>query len=206
MKISIGELPLKSNADIILHPIKYKDSITYEPTAEEAVVALMVKYFVYNELNEDLKKFFDELDEGYLYSESNFDEFDLESIEEKLEDNNEIIIGRDILLHPRKDNILKLANLLRVKFNVNNFLDDTNLDEIDEIDEFNGSVVYLDDCESDEILISNQFKIANKIQKDKVLINNSQEKKVVLDENLKGVFGIICEKTDKYPFERVKIN
>ena len=205
MKISIGVLPLKSDADIILHPVKYKESMTYEPTAEEAIMALMVKYFVYNELDDKLKEYFDELDEGYLYSESNFDEFDLESIEEKLEGNDEIIIGRDILLHPKKDNILKLANLLRTKFKVNKFIEDFDLDEIDDIEEFNGSVVYLDECDNDTILVSNQFKIANKIKSDKILVD-SKEKKVVLDENLKGVFGIICEKSDSYPFKRVKIN
>jgi NADH-quinone oxidoreductase subunit F len=205
MKISIGIIPTKSEADIILHPVKYKDSITYEPSAEEAVIALMVKYFVYDKLNDELKEYFDELDEGYLYSESNFDEFDLETIEEKLEGNDEIILGRDITLHPKKDNILKLANLLRKKFKVNEFINNTNLDEIDDIEEFNGSVVYCDDCENDNILISNQFKIANKINSDKILLD-SKEKNVILDENLKGVFGIICENTDKYPFKRVKIN
>jgi len=205
MKISIGMLPTKSDADIILHPIKYGNSITYEPTAEEAVLALIVKYFVYDELNDELKEYFDELDEGYLYSESNFDEFDLESIKEKLQGDDEFIIGRDCLLHPKKENILKLANLLRSKFKVNKFIEETNLDEIDDIEEFNGSVVYLDECESNDILVNNQFKIANKIKSDKILIN-SKEKNVVLDENLKGVFGVICEKTDKYPFEKVKIN
>jgi hypothetical protein len=205
MKISIGVLPTKSDADVILHPVKYKDSITYEPTAEEAVIALMVKYFIYDELDDKLKEYFDELDIGYLYSESNFDEFDLEMIEKKLEKDNEIFIGRDILLHPKKENILKLANLLRKKFKVNEFINDTNLDEIEDIEEFNGSVVYLDECENDNILISNQFKIANKINSDKVSVN-SKNKNVILDDNLKGVFGVICEKTDKYPFERVKIN
>ena len=206
MKISIGILPLKSDANIILHPVKYKESMTYEPTAEEAIMALMVKYFVYDELDDKLKEYFDELDEGYLYSESNFDEFDLESIEEKLEGNDEIIIGRDILLHPKKDNILKLANLLRIKFKVNEFIEDLELDEIDDnIEEFNGSVVYLDECDNNTILVSNQFKIANKIKSDKILVD-SKEKQVVLNENLKGVFGIICEKSDSYPFKRVKIS
>jgi len=205
MKISIGVLPTKSEADIILHPVKYKDSITYEPSAEEAIIALMVKEFVYDELSDELKEYFDELDEGYLYSESNFDEFDLETISDKLEKDNEIIIGRDILLHPKKENILKLANLLRSKFKVNEFIEDFNLDEIDELEEFNGSVVYLDECENKNILVSNQFKIANKIKSDKILVDN-KEKQVVLDENLKGVFGIICEKSNSYPFKRVKIN
>ncbi len=205
MKISIGKSPLNNDASIILHPIKYKNSITYEPLAEEAVVALMAKYFTYELVDEKTKKFFDEMDEGYLYSESNFDEFDLEQIENMLEENNEIIIGKDIYLHPKKDNILKLLNLLNLaNFKVSG-IKDFEFDEIDELEVFDGAVVYIQDGNNDNILVSNQFKIANKINKNEILINN-KPKKVVVDENLKGVFGIVFENTDEYPFQKVIIS
>ena len=61
-----------------------------------------------------------------------------------------------------------------------------------------------EDDENDDIIISNQFKIANKIKGDKVLVDGV-EKNVVLNEDLKGVFGIIGKKTNEYPFKRVKI-
>jgi len=206
MKLSIGILPLKSEADIILHPVKYKESITYEPLAEEAVIALLAKELTYDLVDEKTKEFFDEMDDGYLYSESNFDEFDIETIKNSLEDKNELIIGKDILLHPKKENILKLANLFKLAgFSVNESIEDNNFDEIDELDTFDGSVVYICDGDNDEILVSNQFKIANKIKNDTILVDG-KEKKVILDENLKGVFGIIYEKYDNYPFKRVKIN
>jgi hypothetical protein len=205
MKISIGKSPLNNDAGIILHPIKYKNSITYEPLAEEAVVALMAKYFTYELVDAKTKKFFDEMDEGYLYSESNFDEFDLEQIENMLEENNEIIIGKDIYLHPKKDNILKLLNLLNLaNFKVSG-IKDFEFDEIDELEVFDGAVVYIQDGNNDNILVSNQFKIANKINKNEILIN-SKPKKVVVDENLKGVFGIVFENTDEYPFQKVIIS
>ena len=206
MKLSIGILPLKSDADIILHPIKYKDSLTYEPLAEEAVIALLAKYFTYDLANDKVKEFFDEMDDGYLFSESNFDEFDLSFIKSKLEDENEIIIGRDILLHPQKDNILKLANLLTLAgFKVNEVIEDDNIDEVEELDTFDGSIVYIADGQNDEIIVSKQFKIANKINKDEILVDN-KSKKVIEDENLKGVFGIIFEENSEYPFKRVKIS
>jgi len=203
MKISIGLNPLKSDADIILHPIKYKDSITYEPSAEEAVVALLAKHFTYDLVDDKIREYFDEMDDGYLFSESNFDEFDIERIEKSLDEENEIIIGRDILLHPKKTNILAFLYLLNLaNFKVLGIEDE--LEEIDEIDTFDGSIVYCCDDENDDIIISNQFKIANKIKGDKVLVDGV-EKNVILNEDLKGVFGIIGEKTNEYPFKRVKI-
>ena len=203
MKISIGLNPLKSDADIILHPIKYKDSITYEPSAEEAVVALLAKHFTYDLVDDKIREYFDEMDDGYLFSESNFDEFDIERIEKSLDEENEIIIGRDILLHPKKTNILAFLYLLNLaNFKVLGIEDE--LEEIDEIDTFDGSIVYCCDDENDDIIISNQFKIANKIKGDKVLVDGV-EKNVVLNEDLKGVFGIIGKRTNEYPFKRVKI-
>jgi len=206
MKLSIGVLAINNDADIILHPVKYKESITYEPLAEEAVIALLAKELTYDLVDEKTKEFFDDMDDGYLYSESNFDEFDIETIKNSLEEKNELIIGKDILFHPKKENILKLANLFKLAgFSVNESIDDKNFDEIDELDTFDGSVVYVADGENDNILVSNQFKIANKIKNDKILVD-SIEKNVISDENLKGVFGVIFEKYDKYPFKRVKIN
>jgi len=206
MKLSIGVLPINSNADIILHPVKYKDSISYEPLAEEAVIALLAKELTYDLVDDKTKEFFDEMDDGYLYSESNFDEFDIETIKNSLNDKNELIIGKDILLHPKKENILKLANLLKLaNFEVNETIEDNNFDEIDELDTFDGAIVYVADGENNDILVSNQFKIANKIKSDEILIDG-KTKKVILDENLKGVFGVIFEKYNEYPFKRVKVN
>ena len=204
MTLSIGLLPLNSNADIILHPVKYKNSITYEPLAEEAVMALIAKELTYDLVDDKTREFFDEMDDGYLYSESNFDEFDIETIKNALEEKNTLLLGKDIYLHPKKDNILKLASLLKL---VNFDVEDSNhqLEEIYELDTFDGAVVYVADGENDEILVSPQFKIANKIKTDTILVDE-KEKKVIENTDLKGVFGIIFEKYDKYPFKRVKIN
>ncbi len=227
MIISIGNLPLKNiKADVFLHPVKYKDSITYEPMAEEAVVALIAKYFTYEKVPEAVRDYFDEMDEGYLFSESNFDEFDLEKLE-----SGKIIVGRDIYLHPKVENIKKFLALLRDYggFEVEGIelpkwfeasdpilaeiLEteksyEYSLEEIDELPSFDGSVVYACDdytvVKSNELLCSHQFVIANKIKSLKIKLNGEIKEIRKLPE-LKGTFGIILKDVNEYPFLRVKI-
>ncbi len=227
MKISIGNLPLKNiEADLFLHPVKYKDSIAYEPMAEEAVIALIAKHFTYNNVPEIVKEYFDEMDDGYLFSESNFDEFDLEKL-----DKGTIIVGKDIHLHPKVENIKRFLALLRdyggfkiegIKLPkwfepsdpiLEEILETEKsyeyyLEEIDELPSFDGSVVYAcsdyNVVKSNEILCSHQFVIANKIKSLKVKVDGEVKELKKLPE-LKGTFGIILKETDKYPFLKVKI-
>ncbi|GAB6074621.1 hypothetical protein [Nautilia lithotrophica] len=227
MIISIGNLPLKEiDADVFLHPVKYKESITYEPMAEEAVIALISKHFTYDKVPEKIKDYFDEMDDGYLFGESNFDEFDLEQLKK-----GKIIVGKDILLHPKIENIKKFLCILRDfgGFEIEGidlpiFFEPSDpileeiveveksyeieLDEIDELDTFDGSVVYC--CsdrfvvKEDEILASQQFVIANKIKSSEILVDG-EIKKLHKLKDLKGTFGIILKDTDDYPFKRVTI-
>ncbi len=227
MVISIGNLPLKNiKADIFLHPVKYKDSITYEPMAEEAVIALIAKHFTYEKVPDIVREYFDEMDDGYLFSESNFDEFDLE----KLED-GKLIIGRDIHLHPRVENIKRFLALLRDYGNfeiegiklpkwfepsdpiLEEILEtkksyEYHLEDIEELPSFDGSVVYA--CEDfnvvkeDELLCSHQFVIANKIKSLTVKVDGEIKNIKKLPE-LKGTFGVILKDVKEYPFLRVKI-
>jgi len=227
MIISIGNLPLKDiKADVFLHPVKYKDSITYEPMAEEAVIALIAKHFTYDNVPEKVKEYFDEMDDGYLFGESNFDEFDLEKLQK-----GKILIGKDVLAHPNVENIKKFLCLLRDfgGFEIEGidlpvFFEPSDpvleeivevekeyeieLEEIEELDTFDGSVVYC--CtdrfvvKEDEVLASQQFVIANKIKSLEVLIDG-ETKKLHKLKDLKGTFGIILKDTDDYPFKRVEI-
>ena len=227
MIISIGNLPLKNiKADIFMHPVRYKDSITYEPMAEEAVIALIAKHFTYDKVPEIVKNYFDEMDDGYLFSESNFDEFDLEKLEV-----GKIIIGKDIHLHPKVENIKRFLALLRDYggFEIEGIelpkwfepsdpiLEEIleseksyeyHLEEIDELPSFDGSVVYacsdFNVVKSNELLCSQQFVIANKIKSLKVKVNG-EVKEIKKIPELKGTFGIILKEVDEYPFLRVKI-
>ena len=227
MIISIGNLPLKDiKADVFLHPVKYKDSITYEPMAEEAVIALIAKHFTYDKVPEMVKEYFDEMDDGYLFSESNFDEFDLEKLKK-----GTILVGRDVLLHPKIENIKKFLTLLRdfAGFKIKGIklpiwlkpsdpileeimetekLYEEVLEEIDDLPSFDGSVVY--ECidfnvvKEEELLCSTQFVIANKIKGLKVKVNG-EIKEIKKIPELKGTFGIIFKNENDYPFKRVKI-
>ena len=227
MKISIGNLPLKNiDADLFLHPVKYKDSITYEPMAEEAVIALIAKHFTYEKVPEVVKDFFDDMDDGYLMSESNFDEFDLEKLNK-----GTIIIGKDIHLHPKVENIKRFLALLRdyggfkiEGIKLPKWFEATDpileeileteksyeyyLEEIDELPSFDGSVVYACDdvniVKNNELLCSHQFIIANKIKSLRVKVNDEIKNIKILSE-LKGTFGIILKNVDEYPFLKVKI-
>ena len=67
------------------------------------------------------------------------------------------------------------------------------------------AIVYIKEGEDNNIIVSKQFKIANKIGSDKIRIDGV-EKNVIEDKNLKGVFGIISDKVKEYPFKRVKID
>lgn len=227
MIISIGNLPLKEiKADVFLHPVKYKDSLTYEPMAEEAVIALIAKHFTYDKVPEMVKEYFDEMDDGYLFSESNFDEYDLEKLKK-----GTILIGRDVLFHPKIKNIKKFLTLLRdfAGFKIKGIklpvwlkpsdpileeimetekLYEDYIEEIDELVSFDGSVVYecmdFDVVKENELLCSNQFIMANRIKALKVKVNGEIKEIKKLSE-LKGTFGIIFKKEDNYPFKRVKI-
>jgi hypothetical protein len=227
MRFSIGVLPLKDiEVDIFLHPVKYKDSITYEPMAEEAVIALIAKHFTYDKVPEKIKEYFDEMDDGYLFGESNFDEFDLEKL-----DIGEIVIGKDILLHPNVENIKRFLAILRdfggfkiTGIKLPEFISPSDpelseileaeksyemaLEEIEELPSFDGSVVYACDdpniVKDDELICSHQFIIANKIKSLKVKVDG-EEKNIKKLPELKGTFGVVLKKVETYPFMRVKI-
>ncbi len=214
MIISIANSPFKTQkVDIFMHPIRYNLDVnkyfTYEPFAEEAVLALIVKGITYSKLPSNLQTYFDELDEGYLFSESNFDEYELEEIISSLDEKNTLILGNDILNHPAYKNILKLAFILKTyaNFDVNVYLEDESLEEIEELETFDGAVIYFDDRECQDLIVSSQFLIANRKKEFQIVtINDKFKKKIVVDENVKGVFGIVCEKIQGYSFQKVTIS
>ncbi len=110
---------------VYLHPIEdqlLQNTVTqfikYEVGSEEAVLALLVKNLIKrDELSDELKKFFDSLDEGYISAESNVGEEEIEEFLRKMryKERFVFIVGEDLYNHPQAANIAKLLGLLQSK-------------------------------------------------------------------------------------------
>ncbi len=121
-RYALNEASKKRNAKVAyLHPIEdsalntnVNKFVKYEPKSEEGVMALLASIFVdKNALSDEQKSFFDELDVGYVSSESSFDEAEQEAIVKMFTraKNKSIILGADLYAHPRAENIARLAAL-----------------------------------------------------------------------------------------------
>ncbi len=87
----------------------------YEAGAEEGVIALLANGIVKKaDLDEDEKEFFDSLDLGYLGAESNIGEEEISQMIQSFSraKNHVLIIGSDIMAHPRARNIAKIVALI----------------------------------------------------------------------------------------------
>ncbi len=87
----------------------------YEVGTEEGVIALFANGILKDaDLDEDEKEFFDSLDLGYLAAESNIGEEEITQMMKSFTraKNRVLIIGSDIMAHPRAQNIAKIAALI----------------------------------------------------------------------------------------------
>jgi len=202
----------------------------YEVGAEEGVLALLAKSFLLHvKLPESIKNYFEELDEGYISAESNVGEEEIEEIEALYQaaKNVLIILGDDLVSHPRASHIAQLAGLIakhgKAKLlvvgatpeTVVESTSETVLEEIENLKSFDGVVVYqcpITQADEEELLIgSAQFQMAAKVQNnDKITVTINQEvypRTFVRDDSLKGVIALMpCAKADSsYPYHVVKI-
>ncbi len=89
--------------------------VKYEVGTEEGVLALLAKTLLEQaELTKKAQAFLDSLDEGYLSAESNVGEEELETLRRSLQrsKNNTLVLGSDLMGHPRAENIAKIAALI----------------------------------------------------------------------------------------------
>ena len=104
-----------SIAPVIEHSISNVVSqfINNEVGSEEAALALLADTFV--EDKESQKEFFDALDFGYLSGESNISDEELELLKTRFarKQNPVLIIGEDVINHPRAKEIAKIAGYLQ---------------------------------------------------------------------------------------------
>jgi len=104
-----------SIAPVVEHDISNVISqyINNEVGSEEAALAMIADTFVDDK--EQQKEFFDALDLGYLSGESNISEEELALLKAKYErkQNPVLIIGEDVINHPRSASIARLAGYLQ---------------------------------------------------------------------------------------------
>ena len=238
IKNSIIESIDKNNSQFIyMHPIDnidlkpyYKQFIKYEVGSEEGILALLLETFV-KESNENIQNYIDDLDLGYISAESSAGE---EEFEEAYDNSlnckfKTLIIGNDLIEHPRVENIIKFISIIKeyTDFNVivlnNDFEEKINactnleLDEVEELKSFDGTVIYNIDEQnySEDLIVSKSFaQIAKVIDKDKVYLNykdSKVQKTIKIDEKLQGTIAIskIAASSEElfkgYTYKQVKI-
>jgi len=121
VKYSVNIACKKNRAQFVyMHPIddialqnKYTQFIKYEAGSEEGVIALLASFLIQN-IPEELKSYFDDLDIGYLSGESSVGEEELELLVTrfKTKKNKTLIIGEDLYGHPQASNIAKIVGLI----------------------------------------------------------------------------------------------
>ena len=233
---SIEEAVNKNNSKFIyMHPIDnanlkpfYSQLIKYEVGSEEGICALLLNSFVKNSTKE-IEKFIEDLDLGYISAESSAGEEEFEEAYELYSKakNKSLIIGNDLVLHEREENIVKLLavikkysdfNLIVLDENLEKSIDscsDFDLEDLEELKSFNGTLVYkLIDEKSDELLVSQTFANVAKVtdNSEVYLISKNEKIKRVLkiDKNLNGTIGILKTKINEdifngYKYKQVKI-
>ncbi|RAX59290.1 hypothetical protein CCZ01_00700 [Helicobacter monodelphidis] len=209
---------------IHIHPLSTQ--YCYEVGAEEGVVAMLIHTFLQGQYAKEDKSFFENLDIGYLSAESNLAEEEIDSLVNTLKTSRKslIIVGRDILLHPKMMNILALFGRISEQCNIllpeGYYLTQNPIQEIDEIGEFNGIVVYesyMQESQQNIIYGSALFANAARVRhdvdcciefekqgKDKIKAHFLQR------QEMNGVIGILTLKQEyrslsSYPFWRVKL-
>jgi len=202
----------------------------YEVGSEEGIFALLAKSFLAkSNLPKAIQNYFEALDEGYISAESNLGEEEIEEIEALYQEaqNVLIVLGDDLVSHPRASNIAHLAGLIatygKVKLCVVGatpamIVETKNeivLEDVEDIKSFDGVVIYqcpaINNNEEHLLIGSAQFQMAARVQNnDKINISINKEvysRTFMRDDSLKGVIALMpCAKADSsYPYHVVKI-
>ena len=214
------------NIDLKLY---YTQFIKYEVGSEEGICALLMDTFI-KECDEKTRKFINDLDLGYISGESSAGEEEFEeSYSNYLEAKNKLlIIGDDLIEHEKIENIIKLLALIKKYTNFElivlnedlgnkiNLCTNFDLEEIEELKSFNGTLVYklIDENQNDELIASKTFaNIAKVANGDEIYINSKDEKikrTLKVDETLNGTIAILKVKNiddvfNGYRYKQVKI-
>ncbi|MFY4810492.1 hypothetical protein ACOTWH_07645 [Aliarcobacter butzleri] len=203
----------------------YTQFIKYEVGSEEGICALLLDTFAKN-YDEKTKEFINNLDLGYISAESSAGEEEFEEAFEDYKNSNSkiLIIGEDIKNHERVDNIIKLLATIK-KYSDFDFLildedlenkinscEDFDLEEIEKLKSFNGTLVYsLVGADSPILQASQTFANIAKVKDgENIQITSKNEKinKILkIDEKLTGTVAILNVKNSpsEYKYKQVKI-
>jgi len=235
---SIIESIAKTNSQFVyMHPIDnidlklyYTQFIKYEVGSEEGILALLLDTFI-KESSDDIKKYINDLDLGYISAECSAGEEEFEEAFEKSLNCTckTIIIGDDLIEHPRVENIISMLAVIKKYTNFNvivldknfeekiNTCTNLNLEEIEELKSFDGTIVYrvIENESINDLITSKSFaQIAKVSDNDEVYLNykNSKVRKTIkVDEKLQGTIAIskIIDSSEEifndYRYKQVKI-
>ena len=190
----------------------------YEAGSEEGVVAILAKEFLKDaDLPQDIKEYFNDLDEGYISAETNIGEEEAEELHVMLQNasNPLIVFGKDMFLNSRVENITKFINLLKKYSNIEIKClrklktDSLHVEEVEELESFDGTVVfeYSSDKNGELLIGSAQFAVAAKVQNGQPVTVKNQNREFRLDKKLKGTIALMPSmiSEDSYRFEVAKI-
>ena len=187
-----------------------KNLIRCEIGSISYVLALLCKYanLVQNE-------FFDELDDGLISGECNVGEEEFEELGKWIKDVKNVIIDDSFFTHPDKDAIFWLLEILGKNVVLaggerDEFTGYGEVDELRELDNFDGAVVYLNKNASDEIVGGVQFGIVAKAKDGEILNLKAKDfsvrAKFRLDPALKGTVAIVgTQEFEGYAFKQVAV-
>lgn len=234
----------KSGAKIVYtHPIEdvlmeviATQFMKYEPGSEEGVLALLAYHILKDvDLSNDAREFLNDLDLAYLEAESNTGEEEFEEIVQSFENskNKLLIVGSDVIAHDRAQNIARLCALIEnnsefsfllapdeissTELSWNESEAQSKLEEIAELPEFNGTVIYqlnAVDTSDESLCGSAQFaRAANISDGDFISVSfdgQKIERKFKVKEDLKGTIALnptfdISVDAKRYKFERAQI-
>ncbi len=201
----------------------------YEVGSEEGVLALLAKSFLAkSSLPETYRSYFSTLDDGYVSAESNIGEEEIEEIETLCTDLSKgvLILGEDLLYHPRAEQIARFAGLIArhtsMKLQISGATqhdwiaaEETMVEAVEDIASFDGVVVYecpcIDPREERFLIGSSQFQAAAKVQHDDaihiVFERETYPRVFVRDDRLKGVIALLplAKANNAYPYHVTKI-
>ncbi|MDC7243388.1 MAG: hypothetical protein PQJ44_05515 [Sphaerochaetaceae bacterium] len=228
--VKLCEAIKSSGADFVyMHPIDdvdleetYTQFIKYEVGSEEGVLALLASYLI-KQADAKTKAYIQELDIGYISAESNVGEEELEELCERFDSKEKklLLLGSDLLNHPRVDNITKLIDIIEMYsgFGVM-FIDDeiktkeTKIEDVEELDTYNGCVIYgFSSLDNSSFKGAQAFATAAKIKADDMVIVQfdgiKEKRKFQLDPEMKGTIALYPVKDAKnfgYRFKQVRIS